>query len=208
MMTWRAVAATMEAAEMADCLGDEETAACATEIGGALGVELILSPHLAKLGSVRVLTVSVYRMGDATVAGQSTRRTPLGDDDALLSASSEAVHEALHAAGLRVVAAPRLHAVQTVPPVEHDGGPTIALPWLVAGGGVAAGALLAVIGATLHAGVLLAWVQPYERGELDLEGARRWEREAPLWLTLPWLAYVGGAAVVTGALVGGWVLHE
>lgn len=208
VMTWRAIGATMEAAELAACLGDEETAACATEIGGALGVELILSPHLARLGSVRVLTVSVYRMGDATVAGQATRQMPADDDDALLGLSAEAAREALEAAGLRVVAPSRLQSVQRVRPGDDDEGARISLPWLLAGGGVAAGALLAVVGATLHAGVLLAWAQPYERGELDLEGARRWEQQAPLWLTLPWLAYVGGAAVITGALVGGWVLHE
>lgn len=207
VLSWRAVAATMEAAEVADCLGDEETAACASEIGGALGVDLILSPHLSKLGSVRVLTVSVYRMGDATVAGQASRRTPFDDEDALLDASLEAVHEALHAAGMRVVAPPRLQSVQRVRP-DDDGGGTIALPWLIAGGGVAAGALVAVVAASLHAGVLLAWGGPYQRGELDLAGARRWEREAPMWLTLPWLGYAGGAAIIAGALVGGWVLHE
>lgn len=56
------------------------------------------------------------------------------------------------------------------------------MPWIVAAAGVTTGALVAVGGGALHAGVLFAWAQPYERGELDLAGARASEREAALWL--------------------------
>lgn len=212
VMTWRAVATTLETAEVADCLGDEETAACASEIGGALGVDLIVSPHVGALGSVRVLTVSVYRMGNATVAGQATRRTAMDDDEALLDAAGSAVAEALSAAGLRVVAPPHLAALQVVPVERAADDANLSepspLPWIVAGTGVTTGALIALAGAALHAGVFLAWAQPYERGELDREDARAWEREAPMWWTLPWLAYGGGATLIAGALVAGWVLHE
>lgn len=208
VMTWRAVAATLETAEVADCLGDAQTAACASEIGGALGVDLIVSPHLSSLGSVRVLTVSVYRMGDATVAGQATRRVPKDDDDGLFDAAASAVDEALVAADLRVVARERAESLHAVRPDDDVRGSPSALPWVVAGAGVSTGALLALAGGALHAGVLLAWSGPYERGELDLEKARAWENGAALWLTLPWLAYAGGAALFAGGVVGGWVMHE
>lgn len=204
VLSWRAVAATMEVAEVADCLGDIETAACASDIGGALGVQLILSPHLARIGSVRVMTVSIYRMGDASVAGQAVRRAPVGDDNALISASFDAVHEALHGAAVRVVAPPPAQDLQEEDAIESGS----ALPFVVAGTGVALGALLVLASGALHAGVLLAMQQPYESGELDRDAARRWEQQWPLWLTLPWIGYASGGALIVGALVGGWVLDE
>lgn len=204
VLSWRAVAATLETAEVADCLGDLDTAACASDIGGALGVQLILSPHLARLGSVRVVTVSLYRMGDATVAGQAVRRVPLDDDDALIGASLEAVHEALEAAGLRVVAGPPAQPLQRGRSSGDGVGPVSALPWMLGAGGV----VLVLASAGLHAGVFFAFVQPYSRGELARETARQWEQQAPLWLTLPWLGYAAGGALLAGALVGGWVLYE
>jgi hypothetical protein len=193
LVTFRAVRANLEVAEMADCLGDEQAAACATELGNALGVELIAAPRVGRIGSQLVLTLSVYRLGDATVAGQSTRRTD-GDEAALLDEARPAVEEAFATTGLRVARAPDAP--------EPEPGPTI-WPWLVGGAGIGTGVLAAAAGLVVHAGAGLLLALPYESGVASRDAARFWEDSAVVWIGAGYTLYgVGVLAAVSGVALG------
>lgn len=197
LVTFRAVRTNLEVAEMADCLGDEEAAACATELGNALGVDLVATPRLGRLGSVRVLTLSVYRLGDATVAGQSTRRTE-GNDAALLDEVRPLVEEAFSTTGLRVVRAAPAEVAQK----EEASEPTI-WPWVLGGAGVGLGALAVGGGLLVHGGSWLTLQLPYEAGLANRDVARIWESSAVFFVATGWALYaIGGVAAATGVALG------
>jgi hypothetical protein len=204
LVTLRAVRANLEVAEMADCLGDEEAAECAAELGNAMGVDLIANPHLGRLGSQVVMTLSIYRLGDATVAGQATRHT----DDAglLLSEVRPLVEEAFGMTGLRVLEQQATPVERSEPAPAPERASSL-LPWIVAGAGFGLGGATVVTGAVIHGIGLVGLAGPYERGELGRDEAKLWEDTAPAWLITPWVLYgVGGTLAIAG-IAGAMVLE-
>jgi hypothetical protein len=202
IVTFRALAATLEVAEVAACLGDDEAASCAAEIGSALGVDLIANPHLARIGSQLVITLTIYRTVDASLAGQASQRVDASDEALLLDALRPLATEALATTGLRVVKAgpPASMAVQ------EPGGPSL-LPWAVLAGGGLAAAGLVVTGVAIHGYALTGPAPRYANAEMSADEASAWERDAVFFLGGPFLLY-GAGALAAGVAGAGFLLLE
>lgn len=195
LVTFRAVRANLEVAEMAQCLGDAEAAACATDLGNALGVDLVATPRVGRLGKEIVLTISVYRLADATVVGQATRRT--ADEARFVDQVRPAVEEAFTPTGLRV---------ERAVAVEEPSGPTL-WPWLFGGAGVSAAFVAVAAGLAIHGGAALFLALPYDSGVLSRDGARFWESNAFGIIVAGWALYGVGALAGTSGLALGLLVE-
>jgi hypothetical protein len=140
-------------------------------------VDLTVSPHLGRLGFVRVLTMAVYRVSDASVAGQASGRAAVGDDAPLLELVGPLVQTAFAATGLLGGTRPPPQGVQA----PQGSG---AWPWVAVGAVVGVGALLGDAGGITHAGALLA-LQDGEAGKMTREDAPGWECARPFMSRRP-----------------------
>lgn len=107
-----------EAQRMLGCEAD----ACLIEIGGALGVDLILTGSLGQLGESNLLNLRLIDVSSMEVAGRVNRRLKGGDGEEFLEAVGPAVQELFpeHALrpGFRRGAAPEMARRLNPPPLS------------------------------------------------------------------------------------------
>jgi hypothetical protein len=192
VVSFASVRATLDTAVQLACLGDGElTAACTSEIGDALGARAILTMELGRVGSLRLLTLTLVDSQDASVLAQEVRRVPVDEDGPLLDAAAAGTREVLETLGAGT-------GTDDPPaPLEPAAGaPTNTLAWTAIG----VGAAIIVGAAAAQTFAVTTYHQPWADGTATREAARSWEETWFAWHGLSVLGYaVGAAGVVAGA---------
>ncbi len=164
-------AATLETSigmsRMQDCALDEAVGSCIAEIADAANADVVVRPHLGRLGDEYVFTVTMTGGATARLLGQGQRRVPVARPTALLDVIPGLVERTAVDAGL---ARER----------REVSGAAIAV---AVGGAVGAGLGVGLLGLRAVAGA------EYDKGNLERDQAGAYE-------TLQQPALYGGAAIV------------
>jgi hypothetical protein len=167
----------------------DDAATCASEMGGALGVDGIIVGDLARLGAKYELTLKVIRGRDGQRIAGATRSADAEDQlpDLVKHIADDLADQLLATNG----SAPRAHGFHP--------GPRVWLP-VALGGACELGAVIAfAVAATAHASLL----SPDTTQTLSFEAATATRDRLGLSQTLGWVgAAVGAAFVVLGVLLG------
>ena len=178
-------------------LGCTETS-CLAEIGGALGVDYLLSPEVSQIGGVWLLTLSLLDVGKAKATKRITKRCD--EEKGLVDAALGAVAEVAGALGTPE----RTTGVEPVVPAgsvtAESGGGGSAGSWLLLGGGavlVGGGAYLLADAWTTYADWEAAQTNPAQNWVTEEDAA-----SAELRAKIGWGLAGVGAAVATWGVVG------
>ena len=133
-------------------------ASCLAEIGGALGVDLMVTGSVSKLGDSLVLVLRAIDVRHAQVKHDVTRRLQSAKADAVLDVLPQMVDALFPAAAPAVVATPPPAAIPVPPAALASSAPPPAprhpvAPWILMGAGAVVGAAgFAVAGAEFLSG--------------------------------------------------------
>jgi len=174
IMTAASLQTSVEVSQLQDCTSDEAVGACVSELADAANADLVVRPHLGRLGDELLLTMTLTAGSSARLLSQAQRRVEADRPSGLLDVIPGLVRQSVGDAGLGRVG-PR---------------PAPIVPIGVAVGG-AVGAGLGVIVLAVRAGA----AEKYDGADLDRGSAVAFE-------VLGGPALVGGGAlVVAGTLV-------
>lgn len=198
-------------------MGCSDTA-CLAEIGGALGVDRILSAHIGKVGSTYVVNVKLINIREATTEGRAYK-TVKGEVDAVINAVVESVSELLgpgsktaelfggaksSTANASKPAAqptgPAGLALKEKPPAQEASGPGLQLTALslgLLGGGVVLGGTGAYFGIQAKANEACA-NEISTAGTSTCAGAQVAADKAPTQALMANIFYVAGIAALAG----------
>jgi hypothetical protein len=184
-------AATLETSiglsEMRDCATAEAIGACMSEIADAAHADVVVSPHLGRLGDEYVFTVTMTGGVSARLLGQGQRRVPVARPASLLDVTPELIRRTAIDAGL-------VRASREVP------GAAIAVG---VGGAVGAGVGVALL---VTRAIVAA---EYDKGNLARDQASSFETlQEPALLGGVVIVVVGGVAALAGTGVAVWASLE
>jgi hypothetical protein len=174
IMTPASLQTSMEVSQLRDCTADEAVGACVSELADAANADVVVRPHLGRLGDEMLLTMTLTAGSSARLLAQAQRRVEADRPSGLLDVIPGLVRQTVGDAGLGRTG-PR---------------PAPIVPIGVAVGG-AVGAGLGVIVLAVRGTV----ADDYQSGDLDRGSAGAFEvLGGPALLG-------GGALVVAGTLV-------
>lgn len=162
--------------QVVGCASDTD---CLSEIGAALGADLILDSSVGTIGARRVLSLKLIDVRAVQVRARETET--VDDDDALI--------EALHRVAARVLGMPG------APVAEASGG--VRPGWFVAGGGVLLAAGGAVLGGLALSDLSAFEASPFDEGRGDAADGKAAAADG--------LFIAGGVALVAGLT---WLLID
>jgi hypothetical protein len=184
-------------------LGCSEDSACLAELGGALGVDLVLVGSLGRVGALYRLDMKLVDARKAKVRGRVGVNVE-GQEEKIVAATQRAVRELLDPdAKLKLAAAPPPDRVDLSAPAP---GPSKALGWTAFGTGVAAVGLGAY---SVYSGVTARSKYDQASGMLDGSvvrvdaSASAYNKAISDGDAAKKAAYVSGAAAVGCAAVAG-----
>lgn len=185
VMTVAALETSVALGELQDCTSEVEVGACISEIADAANAEVVVSPHLGRLGDELVLTVTMTGGVSARVLGQGQRRVPQARPAILLDVIPGLIRD---------VDAGLLRASREVP------GAAIAV---AVGGAVGAGLGVAVLGIRAVAG------NAFDQGTLDRAQAGAFETlRQPALIGGVAVVVIGGVAALVGTGAAIWAGQE
>jgi TolB-like protein len=177
------------------CSGD---ASCVAEIGGALGVDFMLTGQVGQIGSQYHVSLQLVDTGKAKVAARSSRFAEKSED-ALVKATREATAEVLAPAILRLPGGAARVAVPALPP-PVEAPRTHRSAWIAYG---AAGALLVGGGITGYVAKSKYDDLKAKEGKPGYAAAYASDRSSIRTTAIAADVMLGGAVVAAG--VGTWL---
>ena len=189
VMTTASLQTSVEVSQLQDCVSDEAVGACVSELADAANADIVVRPHLGRLGDELLLTMTVTAGSSARLVAQGQRRVDAGHPSDLLDVIPGLARQTIADAGLGGVGA------WTAPIV----------PMVVAvGGAVGIGLGLVVLKLRDQAAT------QYASGELSRASARDFETYGPTILVggvglvvAGALSTLGGAGFAVWSVVGG-----
>jgi hypothetical protein len=180
------------------CAGD---AGCVAEIGGALGVDFMLTGQVGQIGSQYHLSLQLVETKKARVAGRASRFSEMSED-ALVKATREATAEVLAPAVARLApgAGRAVLPVGSAPAPAAAPGPSHRSAWIAYG---IAGALLVGGGATGYVAKSRYDDLKAKQGTPGYAAAYASDRSSIRTTAVAADVMFGGAAVAAG--VGTWL---
>lgn len=185
VMTSASLETSIEVSRLQDCALDEAVGACISEIADAANAEVVVRPHLGRLGDEYIFTLTMTGGVSARLLAQGQRRAPVARPTTLLDVIPTLVQATAVDAGL-------------VRERRDGSGTAIAV---AVGGAIGAGAGVALL-------VLRAVAEgEYSKGNLEREQASNFENlQQPALLIGVVIVVVGGIAATGGTAAAVWPL--
>lgn len=184
-------AATLETSigmsRLQDCALDEAVGACVAEIADAANADVVVRPHLGRLGDEYVLTVTMTGGSSARLLGQGLRRVPVARPAALLDVIPGLIERTAVDAGL----------------ARERREVSAAAIAVAVGGAVATGVAVGGLGLRAVAGA------EYDQGNLDRGQAGAYEAlQQPALYGSTVVVIIGGLAALGGTAAAVWPLVQ
>lgn len=170
-------------------LGCSEDSSCLAQIGGALGVDLLVSAEVGRVGGTYVVSVKLIRIDEAKVEGR-TYETVKGRIDAVIGRLRAAVHTVFTQAGL---VTPAVASATRAGSASAGGWHVHAGSWVLWGAGAAALAAAAGFGLSAQGAY-----QKYQRAP-DAYGAQQTVADG---VQMQLMANIGFAVAAAGVAAG------
>lgn len=173
---------SIELSQLRDCASDAAVSTCLTDIADAANAEIVVRPHLGRLGDELVLSMSVLEGPTARLLSQGQRRVRADAPGALLDAIPRLVRDVATDAYL-------------LQPRVKRGPPVAPITVGVIGAVVAGGGVIALVARN-------ALAVDYENGDASAADARFYEDHGDTVLVAGVGAViVGGALAITGTII-------
>lgn len=182
IMSATTIETSIELSQLRDCASDAAVSNCLTDIADAANAEIVVRPHLGRLGDELVLSMSVLEGPTARLLSQGQRRVRVDAPGALLDAIPRLVRDVATDAYL-------------LQPRVKKGPPVVPITVGVIGAAVAGGGVFALVARN-------AIATDYENGDASADDARFYEENGDAVLVAGIGAVVvGGALAVTGTII-------